>query len=185
MATIKIMLIRHAEKPSKDGRISGVAEDGSQNAEELAVRGWQRAGALARFFAPLAGRFADARLATPDIIFASGVAHHSESLRPQHTLLPLGNLLGKTLNLKHSKGDESSLVNDAVAANRVVLIAWEHEAIPTIANLIIGDGATCPQTWPDDRFDVVWVFDRLSGAGPWTFQQVPQLLLANDSPNTV
>ncbi len=185
MAATKIMLIRHAEKPSEDGTISGVAEDGSQNEEELIVRGWQRAGGLARLFAPLAGRFADARLATPDVIYASGLAHHSKSLRPQHTVLPLANLLEKPLNLIYGKGDEPPLVNDAIAAIGIILIAWEHEAIPQIANLIIGDSVTVPQVWPGDRFDLVWVFDRQGAAGPWKFTQVPQLLLPNDSPNVI
>ena len=42
------MVIRHAEKPDDAGTISGIDVNGNQNREELTVRGWQRAGALAR-----------------------------------------------------------------------------------------------------------------------------------------
>jgi hypothetical protein len=37
-----------------------------------------------------------------------------------------------------------------------------------------------PQIWPDDRFDLVWVFEPGSTGGSWRLRQVPQLLLAGD-----
>src|SRR5688500_19544554 len=43
----KIMLIRHAEKPAKDGAPFGITAKGERSKESLEVRGWQRAGALA------------------------------------------------------------------------------------------------------------------------------------------
>ena len=89
MAVSKIMIIRHAEKPGDDGLIAGVSQDGAPDSKELIVRGWQRSGALVCLFAPTAGSFSHALLATPEVIFASGVAKHSDSLRPQHTILAL------------------------------------------------------------------------------------------------
>jgi hypothetical protein len=176
----KIMVIRHAEKPSDDNTVKGVSVDGKQDPEELVVRGWQRSGALVRFFAPINGKFVDQRLAMPHVIFASAVGKHSNSLRPQHTVLELATVLNLKLVLSHPKGDEAALVTDAVAANGPVLIAWEHEAIPDIANRILGNSTTCPQKWPGSRFDVVWVFDRQMGSA-WSFAQVPQILLSGDS----
>ena len=48
----QIMIIRHAEKPYDDGREKnkGVRMDGSKSNKSLAVRGWQRAGALSLLF---------------------------------------------------------------------------------------------------------------------------------------
>ena len=43
----KIMIIRHAEKPT--GQQDGVDESGTSSPHHLIVRGWQRAGALACF----------------------------------------------------------------------------------------------------------------------------------------
>ncbi|HXZ00622.1 MAG TPA: hypothetical protein VEI03_11515 [Stellaceae bacterium] len=181
MPATKIMLIRHAEKPSEDGKVKGVSAAGAPDPEELIVRGWQRSGALVRFFAPRDGTFADRRLATPRVIFASAVAKHSNSLRPQHTVLELATVLKLKLDLRHAKDDEKALVADALAAEGPVLIAWEHEAIPDIANRILGNSTSCPQKWPGARFDLVWVLDRPSAAGGWSFAQVPQLLLSGDS----
>ena len=180
MAVSKIMIIRHAEKPSDDGLIAGVSQDGSPDSKELIVRGWQRSGALVRLFAPTAGSFSHAALATPDVIFASGVAKHSDSLRPQHTVLALAEFLGQQIDLSHAKGEENALVADAMARRGNVLISWEHEAIPTIAGLIAGNPTIYPQKWPSERFDLVWVFDRGMGATNWTFTQVPQMLLPGD-----
>jgi hypothetical protein len=180
MPATKIMLIRHAEKPSDDGKVQGVTADGADNPEELIVRGWQRSGALARFFAPRDGKFVDPRLAQPKTIFASGVGKHSKSLRPQHTVLELATLLKITLDLKFPKGDETDLAKAAVAATGPVLIGWEHEAIPAIVNAIVGNSTTCPQKWDGARFDLVWMLDQKAGGG-WSFAQVPQLLLSGDS----
>lgn len=180
MATTKLMVIRHAEKPSEDGSVLGISESGGQNPEELTAKGWQRAGALVRLFAPLEGRFSDPRIATPDVLFASAVAPQSKSLRPWHTILPLSRLLNKTIDLRHPKGDEIALVTAAIAAEGVVLIAWEHKAILGIANQIVGNTTTCPQEWPGERFDMVWIFDRSPGLDQWSFSQVPQMLLSGD-----
>ena len=69
MAPAKVMLIRHAEKPDGTGNVMGVSELGLPHPRQLSVRGWQRAGALVRFFAPAGGNFADG-IATPSAIFA-------------------------------------------------------------------------------------------------------------------
>lgn len=183
MPASKIMVIRHAEKP--DSAIQGVAADGTQNPEELIVRGWQRSGALVRLFAPRDGRFVDPRLAQPKTIFASEVGKHSSSLRPQHTVLELAEVLGLKLDLHYPKGDELDMVKAAKDAEGPVLIAWEHEDIPDIANDIVGNKTTCPQKWPGERFDLVWVFDRKPAGDGWTFAQVPQLLLSGDSDTVI
>lgn len=181
MPATKIMLIRHAEKPSEDGTVEGVNAAGAQDDRELVVRGWQRSGALVRFFAPRDGHFVDSRLAQPSMIFASAVGKHSNSLRPQHTVLELAMVLKLKLDVRLAKGDETDLLKAVTVAAGPVLVAWEHEAIPEIANGILGDSTTCPQKWPGARFDMVWVFDRQTAASGWTFAQVPQLLLSGDS----
>ncbi len=54
-----------------------------------------------------------------------------------------------------------------------------------IANLIVGNETTVPQKWPGDRFDVVWVFDLVTPSSSYSFSQVPQRLLAGDSPDPI
>jgi hypothetical protein len=52
------------------------------------------------------------------------------------------------LNTDFAVGEERDLVGTAKAAPGVVLISWHHEAIPALANAIIGNPTTCPQHWP-------------------------------------
>lgn len=178
----KIMLIRHAERPSPDKTIRGVAPSGEKDKESLTVRGWQRAGALVRYFAPAGGYFAHPALATPKVLYSCKAGPQAPSLRPQHTLLPLADFLrgcdNAAFNRDFYEGEEKALVEAVLAAPGPALISWKHNTLPLIANLILGD-STAPQSWPFSRVDMVWVFDRLSGV--WSMTQVPQLLLAGDS----
>ena len=151
----KIFAIRHAEKAVDAGTIFGVDIDGKQNRDELTVRGWQRAGALVRFFAPIDGHFRDQRIETPGTIFASRVAPHSKSLRSLHTVAPLAEIIGREkFRLDFAEGQEQELVAAAVAADGVVLISWHHGAISAIKDALLGDHSA-PRTWDRDRFDLV------------------------------
>lgn len=179
----KIMMIRHAEKPPDNG--NGVTIDERPDPESLIIQGWQRAGALAVLFAPANGQFQNPGLATPQFVYASKVVKHSESKRPQETIMPLVAKLGKDVqeNYNHPKGKEQKVASHALTCRGVVLICWEHTLIPTIASYIPispNNKTPVPIKWPDDRFDVVWIFDLDSSIGKYTFSQVPQLLLAGD-----
>ena len=177
MASRQIMLIRHGEKPSPDGTVLGVTMDGTASPDELSVRGWQRAGALVRFFAPADGVNRPG-LQKPEFLFAQGTAQHVTSVRAPHTLGPLAALLGTAISTEFAKGQEEQLAAALRASTGPALVAWEHRALCVLANFLMGDDKHTPQAWPDDCFDVVWVFDA-NGSG-WAFSQVPQRLLAGD-----
>jgi broad specificity phosphatase PhoE len=183
MAT-KIMIIRHGEKPSDDGSIRGVDENGAHDPNELSVQGWRRAGALIRLFAPLNGTFAHPALATPGTIYACAPDDHAKSLRSQHTVTPLAEFLKLPVNLQFHKGHEDKLAQAVTATQGVVLIAWEHDAIPAIVAGIAGNGHTGPHKWPDPRFDLVWVLEHNAASG-WTLAQAPQLVLPGDREDVV
>lgn len=208
----KIMIIRHAEKPPEPPKATpppyGITIDGVQDPESLIVRGWQRAGGLVNFFAPQQkGSFQNLAIATPQTIYASKIKTKdtdssesngkkkkkigSKSKRPQETVTPLIEMLGNsiTYNFTFDKGDEEDMANSAMSCKGVVLICWQHESIPAIAASLPVDPKTpAPKDWPVDpqgqsRFDVVWVFDLKQKSGKYSFSQIPQCLLAGDSPD--
>ncbi len=175
------MIIRHAEKHTDGGLGRGVNIDGVHTKHELTVRGWQRAGALAPFFAHAAAIHGDSPISTPQSIFASASTKQSPSLRPQHTVQPLAALLRIPIDTNHACGQEAAVAAAAVAAAQPALIVWHHSHIPELARHIAGGLLACPDHWPDDRFDVVWILDRPDAdSGAWSFSQVTQRLFAND-----
>ena len=172
----QILVVRHAEKPALLGPPSGVDENGAARAHSLIVKGWQRAGALASFFAEPR----DLALQRPTAVYAPPTdSAHGDHGRPYETVTPTAAKLGVTINTRYALDQESELVPALLQAGGVILVAWEHNRIPRIANAILGDDTTAPQSWPDSRFDVVWIFDRDGEAG-YRFTQRPQLLLSGD-----
>jgi hypothetical protein len=171
------MLIRHAEKPDETGAVLGVDETGRPDPNQLSVRGWQRAGALIRFFAPI-GQELPRGIAIPSAIFACKPHNGTNSVRPLHTVSPLATALGITVNYDFAKTDVSLF--DAVrASSGAVLICWSHEPIPSIVRGLAGELQDLPVKWPGKRFDLVWILD---GAGiQWSFSQLGQLLLPGDA----
>ena len=176
----KILLIRHAEKPSKDGPPHGVTEMGDRSKESLEVRGWQRAGALTHLFAPADGKYQHASLAKPQFLFASRPVKRRGSRRPVETITPLADKLQIEINSEYRRSEVESMLEDVFSCKGVVLICWQREYLPEIASYIMDHRRVVPDDWPEDRFDMVWVFDLQRSTGKYKFRQVPQRLLSGD-----
>ena len=181
MPADQIIVIRHAQKPTHKPKHIGIREDGTADPESLTVRGWQHAGALAAVFAGPGSGAADALVARPDVIFAASAGKKkarigdkevevgSHSRRPLQTVTPLAEALKLAPVTTHTKGEEQALVADALGRPGTVLICWQHQNIAAIGNLIVGNNTTVPQSWPEDRYDLIYVFDRAGDA--WSFRQ--------------
>ncbi|MFE0020119.1 hypothetical protein [Amycolatopsis sp. NPDC059021] len=171
-----IMIIRHAEKPDGSSPAQGVTADGEQSDGSLTVRGWTRAGALVELFAPASGAIR-AGLARPAAVYAAA-PNGDKSQRPSQTVTPVAARLGVQLQTPFAKGDEKALAAKLTSLHGATLVSWQHEEIPDIVQHLGAVTPAPPAKWPDERFDVVWVFTRT--AGGWAFSQVPQLLLDGD-----
>src|SRR6187455_1404293 len=116
MQPLRIMLIRHAEKPadpeSEETPPFGVDEDGNRDQQSLTPLGWQRAGALVPFFAPTGAPSRIALVSVPTALFAP--SHHGASHRSRQTLEPLARALGLLLRHDRRVGEEEALVRDVL-----------------------------------------------------------------------
>ena len=205
MGATKVMIIRHAEKPGvyNGQSFSGINAYGFADDESLVTLGWERAGGLANLLAPSHGPVEDAALATPCAIYASDPADQDgkePSQRPYQTISALAAKLDLVAHTMFAKMSVADMVCNLLARQDAgaILISWQHELIlpvsPTAASIVtelLQQTATPADSlpgvptvpWPADRYDLVFVFDRPSGSGPFiAFTQVPQLLLAGDSP---
>jgi len=175
----KIIVIRHAEKPSKDGSPYGVNEKGKRSTESLEVRGWQRAGALMNLLAPTYGDVKHDSLLTPQFLYASKPLRRRGSLRPTETITPLAEKLGTPINNGFARFEIRAMIEKVISRKGVALICWQREYIPAIAEEILG-AKIAPSIWPEDRFDMMWVFDLDRRTSKYKFKQVPQKLLSGD-----
>ena len=180
-----VMLLRHAEKPLGDGPPHGVTIDGVMDPESLTPRGWQRAGALVGLFVPDRSGSGAPTLPTPTHLFASQIGGSEHSQRTRETLLPLSDRIGLVVDSRFPKEAVGELVRAVRTIDGMVLIAWEHHLIPSIANLLAQDAWRVPQIWPDDRYDLVWVFESTGEGGGTGFREVPEMLLAGDRPTPI
>ena len=177
----RVMIVRHAEKP--DGSTKGVEPSGDNDDDSLTVQGWTRAGALDRLFAP-SGSAPPSTLATPRAIYAADPKSDA-SKRPAQTVSVLAAKLGIQVATDFTKSSIKDLAKAAIAsaASGAVLIAWQHQDIPSIVAEFPNVSPTPPSSWPGSRFDIVFVLDQ-DGSG-WRFSQVPQLLLQGDSSDPI
>lgn len=174
--TRKIMVIRHAEKPDDAGRERGVDEHGVEDSRGLTVRGWQRAGALVRYFAPLQGGCSDPALEKPTAIFA--VKPNASSQRPLLTAQPLARELGLPIDARFASEEIAPLLAAAALVEGAVLLSWRHTNMVDIARQL------CPAQQPTHEWDVhcfdqAWIFTENSGR--WTITCIAQHLLPGDS----
>jgi hypothetical protein len=189
MSATKIMIIRHAEKPTTTPPppTNGVTITGAQDKDSLIVRGWQRAGALVALFAPSRGPLQDSELATPQFIYATSTSD-VEGNRPEETITPLANQLNLVPNETFANSQEQEAATSAMGCSGNVLICWPHGKIPKLASYIplsSNNKTPIPSSWPSDRFDVVFVFDLDPNSGGYIFAQVPELLLKGDSADPI
>ena len=183
MPANKIMIVRHAEKPVHK-QMRGVRANGKPDEGSLTTLGWQRAGALAVWLGS-APRHGAGSIERPAHLFAARFDPESDdpSRRSKQTLKPLAAKLQIDIDHGFAVGDEAALLAAMMRCRGAVLVAWEHHAIAAIGRAFPGCGATVPGEWPDDRFDLVWVFERTRAR--WSFTQRPQLLLAGDRRDVV
>jgi broad specificity phosphatase PhoE len=130
-STQRVLLIRHAEKPTPDGVVQGVDEFGRPLADELSVLGWQRAGALAASLAGADG--SRGGLFEPRHLYAARPTSEAPSVRSVRTLQPLADVLGLSISLECAVGEEERLAFMLSNLRECALVAWEHRAIVSIA----------------------------------------------------
>lgn len=176
-----VMITRHAEKPATSGPPQGIDVNGNPDPHSLTVRGWTRAGALVQLFAPGLG-VSRVGLARPTAVYAAG-GISGEGERPRETVTPLAARLGLAVNTRYSKGDEVALAKECANRGGPTLICWQHGEIPAILAAFGQVTPAPPTSWPDNRFDMVWVLTPKSGG--WSFTQVPHLLLDGDSADPI
>jgi hypothetical protein len=161
-APAQVIIIRHGEKPAAGNN--------------LCPQGVCRADALASVFPKQFG--------TPAAIYAMAPDSEDGSLRPIETVTPLANALGLTINSGFTRLQFAQVV-DAIKNNpsydgKMVLVSWEHKAIPGLTQEFCAQGAAAgacdavPGKWSGSVFGQAWILN-------FTGSQVTSFRIANEN----
>src|SRR5271169_4739386 len=151
-----IVLVRHGEKPD-----TGLGQ--------LDCQGLNRALALPQVIAKTFGR--------PSAVFAPDPSHQVQDygvsydyVRPLATIEPTAIFFGLPVNASFGVSNTDGLqaaVEQPIYRNALVLIAWEHVLIETIARKLLtthgGDPSLVPK-WHSDDFDSIYLV-TITGVG--------------------
>jgi hypothetical protein len=162
-----VLIIRHAEKPTK-----------SEHSPLLSPKGEERARMLTELFKVSKAR--PQPLPRPDFIFAA--ADKTSSHRPVDTVKPLAKEL--KLPIRHDYTTDATrelaeeILHNPKFAGKVLLISWRHSRLPHLARDLKASAA--PDVWEDDVFDRIWQITYDAG-GKAAFVNRPMRLLPKDS----
>jgi len=183
-----VCIIRHAEKQKKtellkDGQERVVYKKNGQPVytQNLSLKGWERAYALAPYFT---NKNESMPYGKPVALFAPSLGEKDRSLRPLQTLTPLSHLLHIPVQQPFAPEQYAQLVEQITTTTeydgKFVLIAYEHEHIPSLAQAF--GASSAPTSWKGDLFDRIWVirFDEKTKAVA-SFENLPQQLMYGDS----
>ena len=181
MPPADIMLMRHGEKPVAHGVAPfGVTADGVQCVHSLTPRGWQRAGALIALFLVKNGR--PSELPMPTNLVAPDYGDATFKHRSYQTLLPLSVRLATPIQIPADVGSEEKAARKLLAMSGSVLVCWEHGRLSRIAEqLPLKSSDQLPDSWDDDRFDLLWWFSLSHSTDEYSFTLVHQELLSGDT----
>lgn len=144
MAPVRILVMRHAEKPDDPGD------------PNLSAPGRARAKALAAWY--LEG------LGPPDFIFAAAPSRHSE--RPVQTVQPLAEALGIALHTSYADKDYGALADTLLSKpefeGKAILVCWHHGNIPGLMWTLGAPEGSYPDPWAPAVFNLILATDFLS-----------------------
>jgi hypothetical protein len=137
---LKIVIIRHGEKP--------------ENGDNLSCQGESRALQLP---AVLYQKFK-----VPDYTYVPslGLDKSTKHARMFQTVTPFAIKYNLTINSKYDEKDYSTIAPKILEKTGTVLMVWEHSAIPPLAEEL---GVKNPPAWNGKDFDSIWVITYPNG----------------------
>ena len=138
---LRVVVIRHAEKP--------------QSGDNLSCKGENRAIALSAVLLKKFGR--------PDYTYvpALKLGESSTHARMFQTVIPLAIKQNLVINSKYAEENVVGVANDVLQRHVLVLLVWEHSQLQSLARAL---GVANAPKWKDQDFDSIWVISP-SAAG--------------------
>jgi hypothetical protein len=138
---LRIVLIRHAEKPA-DG-------------DHLSCQGLNRSLALPGVLYPMIGR--------PDFTYVPAISSGASTghVRMLETVIPFAVKYNLKIFDNYDEGEVTALTKDILQKKGTVLVVWDHSRIVSVAR---GLGVTDnPLVWDSDDYDSIWIITFIGG----------------------
>jgi hypothetical protein len=131
---LKVVIIRHAEKPEKGDNLSCQGQNRALQLAQVLYQQFQR----------------------PDYIYVPSLdtdkaTSHSRMFQ---TITPFAVKYNLTINSKYQDDDYAGVAESVLKKRGKVLMVWSHQSIPKLAKAL---GVKEPARWKDDDFDSIWV----------------------------
>ena len=138
---LKIVLIRHGEKPKKGDNLTC---QGLNRSMQLPAVLFSRFGIPAATYIP-----------------AIGLGDSTKHSRMFQTIIPFAVKYNLPLTSKFAEKDSAGIAADIIQKKGTVLIIWEHKCIPSIARALGIKEDTL--RWDDDDYDSIWIVTFQNG----------------------
>ena len=138
---LKIVFIRHAEKPVKG--------------DNLTCQGLNRALQLPELIRRKFG--------VPNFLFAPslGLGEATKHARMFETIAPIAIKYNLSINTIHAEKDSMLIAQDLKSRKGTIIVVWEHKAIAPIVRSL---GVTASNLiWPDNDYDSIWIVAFVNG----------------------
>ncbi len=164
----QVVIVRHAEKLS-----SGV---------EVSPQGCERAFLLTQFFST---NSVVNKYGSPVAFYAARPKHADSSIRSEQTLAPSASQSGLNILDPYVRDQYQPVVDEISSTHaydgKTVVMAWEHDSIPVLAQTFGVKLNSSTKSWPDMVFDEAWVIDFTGKKNP-SLTIIPESVLPGDNP---
>lgn len=142
---LRIILIRHGEKPD--------------NGDNLSCAGLNRALKLSEV---LKNKFG-----IPDYIYAPSPAtgKQTKNCRMLQTIMPFAVKYNLNINTAYSVDESDKLTNNIRKNSGTIFVVWEHKELATIAAML---GVKGSLKWDTDDYDSIWIITYKHGEATLT-----------------
>ena len=164
----QVVIIRHAEKLASGGEVNR--------------QGCERAYLLPKFFL---NNSTVEQFGTPVATYAVEPNTAYSAIRAIQTIAPTAQALSLQILDPATRIDYSRIVEQIMSNpaydGKTVLMAWEHKAIPGLAQAFGATLADYMMKWPGRVFDEAWVINFVGANAP-SVQIIPEGVLPSDNP---
>ena len=154
--SLKIVIIRHAEKPIEKlaDKLSEKSGNKAISGDNLSCQGQNRALQLPAVLIKKIGK--------PDYTYVPALSMDKNTAHSRmfQTVTPFAVKYDLTINTKFAANDYADAANNVLKKSGTVLLVWSHSEIADLANALGVDDAP---KWRGDDYDSMWIVSYVNG----------------------